>query len=226
MKLKVFLAAAAVMFSVSSFAQDINFGVKAGVNFSNMGGKADGKTVEDVKMIPGINLGAYADFNFTDMLALETGLQFEQKGYKFEKSFEELGRKYKYTDKYIINYFTIPVNLRANLAVGDNNLYFLAGPTFGIGLSGKDKWEYEKDGEKESDDTSLKFGDSTGNEFEDGDDLHRMNIGLLFGAGFEMSNNLGIRVSYDLGLSNLMPGGDSDNSCKTKVFGIALTYKF
>ncbi|MBP5503431.1 MAG: PorT family protein [Bacteroidales bacterium] len=226
MKIKVFLAAAAVMFSVSSFAQDISFGVKAGVNFSNFNVKEDGKSVDDLKMKPGINLGAYADFNFTDMFALEAGLQFEQKGSKMEFSESAYGIKYKYTEKYNINYFTIPVNFRVNLPVGDNNLYFLAGPTLGIGLSGKVKWEEEEDGEKESDDASLKFGDNTGNEYEDGDDLHRMNIGLLFGAGFEMSNNLGVRLTYDLGLSNLTPKGDSDNSCKTKVLGLALTYKF
>lgn len=220
MKLKVFLAAAAVMFSVSSFAQDISFGVKAGVNFSNFNVKEDGKSVDDLKMKPGINLGAYADFNFTDMFALEAGLQFEQKGSKMEFSESEYGFTYKYTEKYNINYFTIPVNFRANLAVGDNNLYFLAGPTFGIGLSGKYKWEEEADGESESDDEDLKFGD------DEKSHLHRMNIGLLFGAGFEMSNNLGVRLTYDLGLSNLTPKGDSDNSCKTKVLGLALTYKF
>ena len=221
MKIKVFLAAAAVMFSVSSFAQDINFGVKAGVNFSNFNLKEGGEKVDDLKMKPGINLGAYADFNFTDMFALEAGLQFEQKGSKMEFSESEYGITYKYTEKYNINYFTIPVNFRVNLPVGDNNLYFLAGPTLGIGLSGKVKWEEEADGESDSDDEDLKFGDDP----EKGE-LHRMNIGLLFGAGFEMSNNLGVRLTYDLGLSNLTPKGDSDNFCKTKVLGLALTYKF
>ena len=221
MKLKVFLAAAAVMFSVSSFAQDISFGVKAGVNFSNYNVKEDGEKVDDIKMKPGINLGAYADFNFTDMFALEAGLQFEQKGSKAEFSEDYMGIKVKHTNKETVNYFTIPVNFRVNLPVGDNNLYFLAGPTLGIAISGKDKAEVEANGEKESETEDLKFGND-----EEESDYHRMNLGFLLGAGFEMSNNLGVRLTYDLGLSNLYPGGDSDYSCKTKVLGLALTYKF
>ncbi|MBQ3656233.1 MAG: PorT family protein [Bacteroidales bacterium] len=209
-KLKVLLAAAAVAVSSSAFAQDLSFGVKAGLNLSKQAYKVGGTKVSssDNKMLTGICIGAYADLNFSDMLALEAGLQFEQKGGKMKSG--------KETEKEVINYFTIPVNLRANLPVGDNNLYFLAGPTFGIGLSGKETYE-DEDG---SESASAKFGNG-----ED-DDCKRINVGLLFGAGFEMSNNIGVRVTYDLGLSNLIPKGDSDNSVKTNVLGLAVTYKF
>jgi len=207
-KLKVLLAAAAVAVSSSAFAQDLSFGVKAGLNIANVSAKYGGKKITDAKSLLGINLGVYADYGFSDMLALEAGLQFEQKGYKTEQG--------KETDKEIVNYFTIPVNLRANVAVGDNNLYFLAGPTFGIALSGKAK--YDDGDEKET--SSFKFGNG------DDDDCKRMNVGLLFGAGFEMSNNIGVRISYDLGLSNTLPKGDSDNSQKVNALSLAVTYKF
>lgn len=217
MKLKVLLTATAVIFSASAFAQDICFGVKAGVNFSKFSEKIEGEKANDyAKSKPGICLGAYADYNFTDMFALEAGLQFEQKGGKYEFSEEDV----KEIDKESISYFTIPVNFRANFAVNDNNAYFLVGPTFGIGLSGKYKSEYTEDGETETDDGSLKFGD------DEESDCHRTNVGFLLGAGFEMSNNIGFRLSYEIGLSNLQPKGDSKNSTKTGVLGLAVTYKF
>ena len=195
-KLKFILTAIAVVFSTSVFAQNLNFGLKAGLNLSSASIKVLGEKIDDTKMLLGLVVGAFADYNLTESLGLEAGLQFEQKGYK-EKVLGE-------TLKCKLNYLTIPVNLRYNLSVGDNNLYFLAGPTFGIGVSAK-------------------YNDTS---FDLGDDINRMNIGLLFGAGYELSSKLGLRVTYDLGLSNLTPDGDSDNKFKTNVLGFAVTYKF
>ena len=199
---KLMLVAAAVAVSTCAMAQDLSFGVKAGLNFS----KFTGDVESGQKSKAGICLGAYADYNLSDMFAVEAGLQYEQKGGKMEEDDE------KYTTT--INYFTIPVNARINLAVGDNTLYFLAGPTFGMGLSGKEKCEDEDGSEEES----IKFGSG------DEDDYTRMNVGFLIGAGYELSNNIGVRLTYDLGLSNL--SGDSKYKEKTNVFGIAVTYKF
>lgn len=209
-KLKVILTAVSVAFSTSVFAQNLNFGLKAGLNLSSATIKIDGEKSDEIKMLPGLVVGAFSDINFTEKFGLETGLQFEQKGYKAE---EEIYGKTA-TDKFTVNYLTIPVNLRLNLPVGENNLYFLAGPTFGIGLSAKEKVEY--DGETETE--SIDFGDDGG--------LSRMNIGLLFGAGYELSGKLGLRVTYDLGLSNLVSDGDSDNKVSTNVLGLSITYKF
>ncbi len=209
-KLKVILTAVAVAFSTSVFAQNLNFGLKAGLNLSSATIKIEGEKSDEIKMLPGLVVGAFSDINFAEKLGLEVGLQFEQKGYKAEE--EIYGKTAK--DKFTVNYLTVPVNLRLNLPVGENNLYFLAGPTFGIGLSAKEKVEY--DGETETE--SIDFGDDGG--------LSRMNIGLLFGAGYELSGKLGLRVTYDLGLSNLVSDGDSDNKVSTNVLGLSITYKF
>lgn len=220
---KLFLAAAALVVSSSAFAQDIEFGVKAGINISNFNTKYDGhEENDDTKSKLGLCLGAYADFNFTDMFALEAGLQFDQIGAKNEWSEDDESEKFTTN----INYLSIPVNFRANLPVGDNKLYFLAGPTFGIAVSGKGKSEITYNGKTKKNEEKLKLGNSEGDENNEGDDCKRINMGFLLGAGFEMSNNIGIRLSYDLGMSNILPGGDKDNSVKSKVFSLALTYKF
>ncbi|MBR3711808.1 MAG: PorT family protein [Bacteroidales bacterium] len=210
--IKLLVIAAVMALATPAFSQELSFGAKVGLNLSSATIKSGGEKADDIKMLPGLNVGVFADMNFSELLALEAGLQYEQKGYKF--TYKEQGEELK--DKYAIQYLTIPVNLRANLAMGDNTLYFLAGPTFGLGLSAKETVEYN--GEKESE--SAKFGN--GEE----DDIKRMNVGLLFGAGFDLSSNLGFRVTYDLGLSNLVPKGDSDNKCTTGVIGVALTFKF
>ena len=206
------------MLTVSSsvFAQDIDFGVKAGLNISNFSAKYGGNKNNDLKSKIGISLGAFADYNLSDMFAVEAGLQFDQIGSKYEWSEDDESDKVTTN----VNYLTIPINFRANLPVGDNKLYFLAGPTIGLALSGKEKSEYTEDGKTTKDDNALKFGSG------DEDNMKRMNLGFLLGAGFEMTNNLGFRLTYDIGLSNLEPKGDSDNSLKTGCLGLSVTYKF
>ncbi|MBR4440483.1 MAG: PorT family protein [Bacteroidales bacterium] len=214
--LRLFVVSAALALSSSAFAQDIDFGVKAGMNISNFSEKYGGSKVNDNKSKIGISLGAFADYSLTDMFAIEAGLQFDQVGSKFEWSEDDESEKITTN----VNYLTIPINFRANLAVGDNKLYFLAGPTIGLGLSGKEKAEYTEDGKTNKTDDALKFGSG------DEDNMKRMNLGFLLGAGFEMTNNIGFRLTYDIGLSNLLPKGDGDNSLKTGCLGLSVTYKF
>ena len=219
---KLMLVAAALAVTAPAVAQDLSFGVKAGLNFSKFTVEKD-EDGDDYssfqKSKPGISLGVYADYTLSDLLAIESGLQFDQKGSKAEGN--DGG---SWSEKYTINYFTIPINARVNLAMGDNNLYFLAGPTFGIGLSGKNK--YEVNGR--SDETKIKFEkpklDEDGDPIEEGVFSKRMNVGLLLGAGYELSNNIGARLTYEIGLSNLSQ--HSKGEVKTGVLGIAVTYKF
>ena len=219
---KLMLVAAALAVTAPAVAQDLSFGVKAGLNFSKFTVEKD-EDGDDYssfqKSKPGISLGVYADYTLSDLLAIESGLQFDQKGSKAEGN--DGG---SWSEKYTINYFTIPINARVNLAMGDNNLYFLAGPTFGIGISGKNK--YEEKGR--STDYKIKFEepklDEDGDPIDDGCYAKRMNVGLLLGAGYELSNNIGARLTYEIGLSNISQF--SKGEVKTGVLGITVTYKF
>ena len=216
MKHKFLIATVLVAFSTSAIAQEVNFGVKAGTNLNTVSAKVDGEKEDDTEMTVGLLVGAFADINFNETFALETGLQFEQKGFKLENT--DYGVTVNTTAN--VNYLTIPVNFRVNVPAGENNFYMLAGPSVGIGLSGKLKAEAKSNGMKVSDSESIEFGDS------DDSDLKRVNIGVGFGIGFELACNLGIRVGYDLGVSNLQPKGDSDNFLKFSSTNIALTFKF
>lgn len=215
MNIKSLFAIALVTVSTTAFAQ-VNFGIKAGANLNTATLKTDGEKLDDIKMQPGLLIGVFTDININEMFAFETGLQFEQKGLKYEYAESSA----KVTQQMNINYLTIPVDFKLNFPSGENNIYFLAGPSFGIGLSGKLKSEATAGGVKVSDDDDLEFGD------DDDSDLKRLNVGLGIGAGFELACKLGIRVGYDLGVSNNIPKGDSDNSAKFSSINLALTYKF
>ena len=84
-KLKVLLAAAAVAVSSSAFAQDLSFGVKAGLNIASVSAKYGGKKITDAKSLLGINLGVYADYGFSDMLAWKPVCNLSKKVIKQNK---------------------------------------------------------------------------------------------------------------------------------------------
>ena len=116
--------------STGAFAQ-LSFGVKAGANFSNMMFKAGGEKVDDIKFKPGFNIGAFADFELSDLLAVEAGLNVETKGFKMKE--EILDNEIKATTN--IFYVTVPVDVKLTFG----SFYVLAGPYVGIAAAGKSK---------------------------------------------------------------------------------------
>ena len=202
--------------STSVFAQ-ASFGVKAGLNLSKMSGKAEGEKLDDIKMKPGFNIGAFADFSFSDMFALETGLTIETKGFKIKNEEEMFGGNLESKTTFNVVYATIPVQARLNFS----NFYVLAGPYIGIGVTGKLKTKVTYDGETEKEDDSIEFGDDA-----EESDLKRLDFGLGVGAGYEITDNFGVRLGYDLGLANLTPGGDKDNKLKNGSINLSVTFKF
>ncbi len=196
--------------STGAFAQ-MSFGVKAGLNFSNMMIKAGGEKIDDIKFKPGINVGAFADFELSDMLGVEAGLNVETKGFKMKEEF--LGNKIKATTN--IFYVTVPVDVKLTFG----SFYVLAGPYVGVAAAGKSKTKSEYKDDTHKDSESLEFGD-------DYDKTKRLDFGLGFGAGYEINDNIGVRAGYDLGLANVQGKGDKDNSTKNGSINVSVTYKF
>lgn len=216
---KFILAVATIMLATNSFSQ-ISFGVKAGASINNISFSSDDestkKQYEAFGSTPSFHVGAYIDYNLTDMFAIESGLTLDTRGTESNETTSFYFGDYHYSknvkNKLNIFYLDIPVNARLNFHAGNSNIYGLVGPTFGIGLGGKSKVEI--DGEKDSSD--IEFGSGP-------NDLKRMNVGLLFGAGMKFGIGLGFRLGYNLGLSNL----SNADALKAKAgsFQMSLTYE-
>lgn len=210
-KLGLALMGLLMISSTGAFAQ-MSFGVKAGANFSSMMLKSNGEKDDEAKFKPGFNIGAFGDFELSDLLAVEAGLNVELKGYRMK--FDEIG---KTTIKSNLVYVTVPVDVKLTFG----SFYVLAGPYIGVAATGKVKSKFEFNDETEKHNESLDFGND-----EKDSDLKRLDLGLGLGAGYEINDNLGVRAGYDLGLSNLEPGGDKDNSVKNGSINVSVTYKF
>lgn len=116
---KFLLLLAVVAFSATTFAQDVQFGVKGGLNFANFrGDDADGDTKTD------IYLGGFARIGLTEKLAFQPELVYSRQGMKVDEDGTD--------GKWKTNYLNIPLLLRAELA---NKFHAVFGPQVGIHLS-------------------------------------------------------------------------------------------
>lgn len=148
-KLSLFLAAVMLLGSVS--AQDLQksiYGVRAGVNFSNVSLKIPDFLEIDGKNRTGFNVG----FSYEHLLMkenplyLETGLYYSQKGYKHsEVDYDET-----YNYKTTLSYLELPLMVNYKFNVGKGfTLYPSAGLYVAVGLGGKEKEIYEEISEDE-----------------------------------------------------------------------------
>ena len=90
--IKLLIFVLVVSMTTGAFAQ--NFGLKGGLNLSNILAKDDNTTYsDDFKMNPGFHIGATAEFPFSDMFSFETGLLLSTKGYKISEEETFMGKK-------------------------------------------------------------------------------------------------------------------------------------
>lgn len=206
-----------------------NFGVKAGLNLSNMSIKNIPSGFEE-KTLPSFHLGGVAEFNIAENFALEAGVLLSGKGGKYEYSETESGITITGILTVSPLYLEIPVNALYKAELGSAKLLLFVGPYIGLGVGGKIKTEYTASGLPSGVTlSSLGFDLDESEDIEYGTDdnstLKRIDFGLNIGAGIEIKN-IQIRAQYGLGLSNLDPKGSSDSETKNKVIGISIGYMF
>jgi hypothetical protein len=204
-----------VIFGIATDSLAQTFGIKGGLNLSNMlyKGSTEGYS-NNFTMKPGFNAGATLEFPIKGMFSFDMGVLLSTKGYK---NYEKWGRE-QYETRITIKllYIDIPLTAKAYFNVGGAKIYGAIGPYLGIGLSGESKYEV----------TEVSSG-TTNNYTETinwGYDMKRLDFGLTIGAGVEI-NSIEIGVSYSLGLANI-PDPDAGDIIRNRVLGISLGYKF
>ncbi len=208
---KIILLGIVLSLSLSSFSQT-RFGIKGGLSLADVSIKSEGIGIDITDVKPGFHIGAVVDYSLTEIIDLETGLMFETKGLKSKASIlgGASGKAVTTT-----SYLSIPINLKASYDFRDFGVYGLFGPYVGVALSSKDKYTGDYKDLMGMSEYDNKIGNS------DTDDIKTMDFGLSLGAGVEVNEFL-FGVEYDLGLANIIPGGDSDNFMKNRVFKISV----
>ena len=171
------------MLTSESFAQ--NYGIKAGLNLSNILMKAGGDTwSDDFKMNPGFHLGPTAEFPISEVFSFETALLLSTKGFRINEKETYQNETFEYKSKCNLLYLEFPLTAKASFNVGEKtSIYGVFGPYLGIGLTGKTVSEDIYNGEKHTEKEDIKWGSDEENDF-----LKRLDYGLAFGAGVEFNS--------------------------------------
>ena len=213
---KVLMILFLALFCYQTNAQ--TFGIKGGLNLANMLEKDDDDTYSnDYSMNPGFHLGLTVDVPLNDFLSFEPGLLLTTKGMKYEDDIMGFDVKAKAN----LYYLDVPLTLKASHDLGGGlKMFGAVGPYVGLGLSGKVKVTAEYQGEKETEEEDVEWGND-----EDEDDFKRLDMGLTFGAGVEI-NSILVGISYDLGLSNISAYQDDGTTSKNRVLKFSVGYRF
>jgi hypothetical protein len=206
-KLSLCLVAIAGFFACS-YAQDIQFGAQAGVNFSGASAKNPNEKFKG-SPLPGIEAGVFADVPLTENLSFHPQAFFSLEGYKPKID--------PFTANIHVFYFKIPLDVLYHLSSGGGKLLFGLGPYVGFALSGK----YKRKGGDEPDETvTIKFGND-----KLMDDLKRLDMGLNLFALYKIQKNISAGAKFDLGLVNISSSGDGI-VYHTRSFALFIAYAF
>lgn len=225
---KVILAAIAVFAFGFSNAQDVKFGAKAALNIANLTGD-----LEDNSSLIGFQVGAFAEFKFSEKFSFQPELLYSTQGaktsYSEDYSQELRGQSFakavvdtssnnyseNYSNTYKLSYLTIPLMLKYYATPKFN---VEVGPQIAFLLSAKDDYSYENsEGDAESGSEDMK-------EF-----TSALDFSLNFGLGYDITENIVAGLRYNLGLLNV---ADDDNveeidyTIKNNVFSVSVGYKF
>lgn len=147
---------------------------------------------EGAKMKVGFYGGAYARFHVSENIAIQPEAVYSVQGAKFKED--------GVTANWNSNYINVPVLFQYHLEQGQG-LYFETGPQIGFLMSAKIK----VDGEK----LDVKDG------------MKSTDFSWAIGAGYKITEALGVNARYNLGLSKI---GEGDGKVKNSAIQVGLSY--
>lgn len=211
-----------------AFSQTVNFGIKAGGNFSNQSRAVPlSNFFIDDQNNPGFQAGIIANIGFKHF-SIEPGAFFITKGEKFREDYSDPALLYRVVANGTIklNYFEFPVNVLYKQQIAPTvKIYAGGGPYFGLGLSGKGTATLiatESGGSSTTTTSSahdIKFGSD-----QNTDDYKNPDYGINLVAGVELQKHFTVDISYALGLANLTWG--QGYVIKNRTVGLSVGYLF
>ncbi|MFT4060952.1 MAG: porin family protein [Edaphocola sp.] len=217
---------------LSATAQDIKIGPEVGGTVNTMWQKIGGYT-RDTKYQLGFKTGGIVDFGITEHFSVQPGL-FASFNHgtesNYQRSYKEgSGTPASETDKrnYAITYLQLPVYAvyKTGKEFDDPHIWFGIGPSFNYGIGGRFKQDYVKYlngvGSSSPKDEAISYGD---NQYRD--QVRPLDVWANATIAYELPVGLYIRGWYGIGLLNVAPGADANNSLRNSGGGISVGFLF
>jgi len=197
-----------------------SFAVKGGLNLANVNISDDSGLSEeedlDTDTRTTFHLGLMADFPLGNVLSFQTGLIYQNRGYKSEFSRTVFGETISTEGSVKFSYLDIPLTIKANFELGGVTAYVYGGGYLGVGITGESESKTTIGGITETETEDIDFGSDDGPK--------RLDYGALVGAGVEL-NSVFVELSYGLGLSNLIDEDSDDFSMNNRLISLSLGYR-
>jgi hypothetical protein len=188
-----------------SRAQGARFGIKAGLNISDVAGSGTG---ESTKALAGLNAGLMADFGFSDHLSFHPELLFSQKGAKYTGVDDATGIGLAGRER--TTYLDLPLLLRLK----SNGFFAEVGPQLGYLMAVKNEYTLDMPG----------LGSIT-DKSTDMEGYRRLDAGYVVGVGYQLPQGLEFGVRYNGGISDLSDPSE-DPKLRNSVFQFQVGYMF
>ena len=122
------------LISAAAYSQDIKFGIQAGTAIASQKAKQSGISITTDSKI-GFTVGALADISIAENFTFQPGLNFTQKGSKF--NYEDGSESIETLQT--LNYIELPLHFLYNAPAGSGKFFAGIGPVVNYGISGKTK---------------------------------------------------------------------------------------
>lgn len=203
-------------FSTEKVDGGVQFGIRAGINFANITFKEDNNSIS-YDSRASFHVGVIADIPLMQSLYIQTGLYLQNKGAKYEETYEYS----KYKEEHKPMYLQIPLLASYRYDFSDAvQLQVNVGPYFAYGIGGKAKWIDEFDDYDETWEGDF-FGDK---DDEDTLGFKRFDCGLQVGGGLTFAQKYYLGVTYEFGFGNI--SNYDDIEVKNKNLMVSLGYNF
>ncbi len=189
------------------FGEGIQFGVKAGLNYSNIIKTGDDTYKTQFK--PGFNAGIFMEIPIIDRLSFAPEVVFSQKGYKYTNN-NPLYTEPIESSK-TLNFIEVPI--LAKIKATDEFSVFL-GPQVSFLVSTTDKFSKGSEAYQ----NTVK---------EQNKNLKKSLFGGVVGAGYDVTPQININARYALDFQKNNADGTTETpKFKNQVFQLGLGYKF
>lgn len=208
-KILLSLGAAVLLISGAQAQSQLNYGIKAGLNFPSYSyGSSD--QLSDTKSTTNFYVTGYMDAAVARNFYIQPGVSLQGKGAKLIGA--ENSNDFEVSQNTM--WLEVPVNFVGKFYTGNGNFFLGAGPYVGFGLSGKNKY---------------KVGNSSAtNDFKFGKDkaMKGTDFGVNFIAGYKLNAGLTINAGYGLGLTNLAGSANYGmNDIKNRTWSVGLGFE-
>lgn len=201
---KIILSLAIAAIALSAGAQTVkvpaSWGVRAGLNLSSFGVKADPDHISYPPK-PGFYAGAFAEWeNIVDYFGLRVEADLSTLG---DKEYSKAVDEARLTN----NSVNLLIPVMAQYGFMDGRLNVMAGPQLGFCFGGSSKDEF----------TSTKVN-------WEGSDFNTVDFGFVFGADFMLTTKIGVEARYNLGLTPVLK--ERKKTSANRALSIGVFYQF